>query len=116
MTVRDGEDPALPEVSPDEAWYDDEIAPALAALATRCHARGMSFVAVVEYQPGDRGATYYLTEDAGIEMHMLHLCGQTVPNVDAYVISLKRWAKLNNIATHSSVVLSGIGGEVRNGQ
>lgn len=41
MTVRDGEDPALPEVSPDEAWYDAEIAPALAALATRCHARGM---------------------------------------------------------------------------
>ena len=110
MTVREGEDPALPEVSPDEAWYDAEIAPALAALATRCNERGMSFVAVVEYQPGDLGATYYLTKDAGTEMHMLNLCGQTVPNVDAYVISLKRWAKQNNVSTDSSFVLRGFGG------
>ena len=105
MTVASNEDPALPEVGEDEAWYDAEIAPALAALAKRCHERGMSFIAAVEYQPGDRGATYYLTEDAGTAMRMLHLCAQTVPNVDSYIINLKRWAKLNNVDTSSSWVL-----------
>lgn len=106
MTVVSNEDPALPEVGEDEAWYDAEIAPALAALAKRCHERGMSFIAAVEYQPGDRGATYYLMEDAGTAMHMLQLCAQTVPNVDSYIINLKRWAKLNNVDTSSSWVLS----------
>jgi len=106
MTVMDNEDPALPETTEDEAWYDTEIAPALATLAKRCHERGMSFIAAVEYQPGDRGATYYLTEDAGTAMRMLHLCAQTVPNVDSYVINLKRWAKLNNVDTSSSWVLT----------
>ena len=73
MTVMDNEDPALPEVSEDEAWYDAEIAPALAALAKLCHERGMSFIAAVEYQPGDRGGTYYLTEDAGLQMLALSI-------------------------------------------
>ena len=44
MTVMDNEDPALPETTEGEAWYDAEIAPALAALAKRCHERGMAFV------------------------------------------------------------------------
>lgn len=96
MTVMDNEDPALPETTEGEAWYDAEIAPALANLATRCHERGMSFIAAVEYQPGDRGATYYLTKDAGTAMSMLHICAQTVPNVDSYIINLKRWAKLKS--------------------
>lgn len=52
MTVMNGEDPALPGFPPEEAWYDTEIAPALNALATRCHERGMAFVAVVESRPG----------------------------------------------------------------
>ena len=71
MTVIDNEDPALPETTEGEAWYDAEIAPALAALARRCHERGMSFIAAVEYQPGDRGGTYCLTKDAGTAMRML---------------------------------------------
>ena len=106
MATMDNEDPALPEATEGEAWYDAEIAPALAALAERCRERGMAFIAAVEYRPGDRGGTYYLTEDAGTAMRMLYLCAQTVPNVDRYVINLKRWAKLNNVDTSSSWVLT----------
>jgi hypothetical protein len=105
MTVISNEDPALPEVSDDEAWYDTEIAPALAALAQRCNERKMSFVAVVEYQPGDRAGTYMLTEDAGLSMHMVSLCSRTAPNVDAYVINLARYCKKHGIDTGSSIVL-----------
>lgn len=105
MTVLNNEDPALPEVPPEEAWYDAEIAPALAALATRCHEKGMAFVAVVEYMPGNRGSTYYMTENAGLEMHMLHYCACTVPNVDAYIVNIKRHAAKHGIDTSSSFVL-----------
>jgi hypothetical protein len=109
MAVMDNEDPALPEVSDDEAWYDAEIAPALAALAKRCHERGMSFIAAVEYQPGDRGGTYYLTENAGTAMRMLHLCAQTAPNVDGYIMSLHKWAKAAGVDTGGSFVMRRLG-------
>lgn len=109
MTVMTNEDPALPEVSEDEAWYDAEIAPALAELAKRCHERGMSFIAVVEYQPGDWGGTFYLTEDAGLHMHMLHLAAQTVPNVDRYILALRRHCKERGQDMSGSFVLRGIG-------
>jgi len=105
MTTMNNDDPALPEVGADEAWYDAEIAPALNSLAKRCHERGMSFVAAVEYQPGDRGGTYYLTEDAGISMQMIRMCAMTAPNVDSYIINLTRYAKANDVDVSSSMIL-----------
>lgn len=96
MTTMDNEDPALPEVSEDEAWYDTEIAPTLADLAKRCHERGMAFLSVVEYQPGD----IYMTEHAGLAMHMVSLCAATVPNVDCKAVGQDM---------SGSFVLSGIG-------
>ena len=92
-----------------EAWYDAEIAPTLAALATRCNERGMSFVASVEYRAGERGDTYYLTKDAGLEMRMLHLCAQTAPNVDGYIMSLRKWADANGVDTGGSFVMRRLG-------
>ena len=89
-----------------EDWYDAEIAPALRDLAKKCHERGMSFVAAVEYEPGERGGTYYLMEDAGLEMEMLRICALTAPNVDAYVINLKRHAHRLGIDTSASWVLT----------
>ncbi len=109
MTVMSNEDPALPETTDDEAWYDAEIAPALAALAKRCHERGMAFVAVVEYQPGDRAGTYYMTEYAGLAMHMQHFCAMTAPNVDAYLMNLKRHCEAVGQDMSGSFVLRGIG-------
>lgn len=109
MTVMDNDDPALPEVSEDEAWYDTEIAPVLAALAKRCHERGMSFVAAVEYQPGGRAGTYYLTESAGLAMEMLNLCAQTAPNVDSYIMHLRKLCKERGQDISGSFVLRGLG-------
>lgn len=88
-----------------EAWYDAEIAPALAALATRCHERGMAFLATVEYQPGELGDTRYMTKDAGLAMQMLALCQATAPNVDRYVIALRRYCRDRGIDTSTSAVL-----------
>jgi hypothetical protein len=109
MTVMDNEDPALPEVSEDEAWYDAEIAPALADLAKRCHERGMAFLAVVEYQPGDRARTVFMTEDAGLAMQMVNLAAATVPNVDCYVMNLRKLCKERGQDMSGSFVLRGFG-------
>lgn len=109
MTVMSNEDPALPEIADDEAWYDAEIAPALAALAQRCNERGMAFVAVVEYQPGDHAGTYMVGEDAGLAMHMVSLCSRTAPNVDSYVMNLKRYCKAQGIDTGGSFAMRALG-------
>lgn len=98
-----------PDVSEDEAWYDAEIAPALGDLAKRCHERGMAFVAVVEYQPGDRGRTVYMTEHAGLQMQMVNLCAATVPNVDCYVMNVLKYCKQRGIDTSGSIVLKQFG-------
>ena len=111
MTVMDNEDPALPEVSEDEAWYDTEIAPALDALAKRCHERGMAFVAVVEYQPGGRAGTYCMTDEADMGMHMVRIASRTAPNVDHYIMALFNHCKDHGQDISGSFVLSGIGAQ-----
>jgi len=89
-----------------EQWYDAEIAPALLALAERCKEREMSLVAVVEYAPGERGATYQLTESAGLPMVMLQLCGMAGENVDGYMIGLTRYCKKHGIDTGASMFMT----------
>lgn len=109
MTVMDNEDPAAPETTEDEAWYDAEIAPALAELAKRCHERGMAFVAAVEYQPGDHATTYMMGDGACLQMQMVRLCSQTAPNVDSYIMNLARHCKAKGIDTSASFVMRRFG-------
>lgn len=109
MTVMTNEDPAAPEATEGEAWYDAEIAPKLAEMAKLCNARGMSFIAQVEYQPGDRAGTYYLTEEAGLEVQMLYMAAQTGRNVDGYIISLARHCKAKGIDIGASFVMKRLG-------
>lgn len=90
-----------------EQFYDEFIAPALMLLAKQCEERGMSLVACVEYAPNERGGTYQLTADAGLEMRMLHHCAMTAPNIDAYVIGIARCANERGIDTSHSMILRG---------
>lgn len=92
-------------MSENEEWYDREIAPKLRELAEACHARGMSFLACVEYEPGSRAGTYWLTEDAGLEMTMVKHCATTAPNIDGYVIGLARHCEEKGIDTGASMVM-----------
>lgn len=88
-----------------EQFYDEEIAPKLLALASQCRERGMSLIAVVEYGPHDRGATYSVLREGGVEMNMIEMCSRSVPNIDAYIINVMRYATQYNIDTSSSIVL-----------
>ena len=111
MTVMTNEDPALPVISENEAWYDAEIAPALAALAMRCGERGMGFIAEVEFEQNRRAGTHVLMDDSGMALRMIHLATCTAPNVDAFVIALHRLARIRGDDISRSLVLSAIKGD-----
>lgn len=88
-----------------EEWYDTEIAPKLAELANLCGDRGMSFLSVVEYEPGSRSTTQRATGNTGLEMTMIAHCAKTAPNIDGYVIGLARYCRENGIDTSASFVM-----------
>lgn len=86
-----------------EEWYDREIAPKLLELAEACRARDMSFLSVVEYEPGCRSRTFQLRESAGLEMVMIQHCAQTAPNIDGFMIGLIRYCREQGIDTSGSM-------------
>jgi hypothetical protein len=96
-------------MSKGEDWYDKEVAPKLKELADACRARGMSFIACVEWEPGSRGITYSLTDDAGLEMIMVKHCATTAPNIDGYVIGLIGYCHQKGIDTSASFVMQQLG-------
>lgn len=89
--------------SSNEAFYDAEIAPKLAELANACKARGMSFVASVEYEHDETGETYSVGPDCGIKMLMARLGIACRGNVDAFMLQVERHAREHG---HSSMYLT----------
>jgi hypothetical protein len=94
-----------------ERFYDEEVAPALAAIAEKCLANGMSIVATVEYGPEDRGSTIALTPRPGLAMVMLGHCAKMGENIDGYIMGLQRYCRHNGIDTSASIVMRKMGGE-----
>ena len=89
-----------------EQWYDEEIAPVLLEASRKCEARGISFLAVVEYELGHRERTESIAKDAGLEMRMLDFCARAGTNVDAFIIALIRYCRKHGIPIDSSIVLN----------
>jgi len=89
-----------------EEFYDSEIAPKLLELANQCGDRGMSFVSVVEYAPGERSTTKRLMTDAGLAMVMLAHCAKMGENVDGYIMGLMRYCREKSIDISASIILS----------
>jgi hypothetical protein len=99
-------------MSAQERFYDEHIAPALAALAQRCMDNGLSLVATVQFGPSndDRGTTLVMQPDANLAMVMARYCVMTAPNVDAYMIGLTRYCKENGIDTSASMYMNHLSG------
>ena len=93
------------KVSETEKFYDDEIAPELKKLMEKANAKGLSFIAVVEYSPGERGRTTGIAPDAGIEMLMLNACARAGNNIDGFVLGMAKYCAENGIDTSQSIVL-----------
>lgn len=88
-----------------ETFYDTQIAPELARLARLCADQGMSFLAAVEYAPGDIGETRLLvTPSWSLELAALAIMAQG--NLDRLVINAaRRIAQRSELDAKSSLVL-----------
>ena len=85
-----------------ESIYDSEIAPQLMAIAKRCEELGISFLAAVEYAPGEMGMTEVHTPDRGIQQALVHWAARCKGNVDALFMAIDRHATKHG---HSSIYL-----------
>lgn len=90
-----------------EQFYDEEIAPALLALCKLCQDRGMSFLAVVEIEPGERGRTVSLT-NASLDMRFISMAAAAGANLDSLAIAMARICREESIG-HNSIVLNRFG-------
>jgi hypothetical protein len=89
-----------------ESVYDEKIVPLLAEVGKLCQEYGLPFVGVVEYEPGKRGETRFLTPEAGLAMVMLSHMAKTGENIDGFMIGLARYCAKNKIDTSASLYLS----------
>lgn len=67
----------------------------------------MSFVAVVEYEKGERGRTASLTEP-GLDMRFIGMAAAAGCNLDSLAIAMARICREEGIG-HNSIVLSRFG-------
>lgn len=85
-----------------EEFYDTEVAPVLLELAKACEARGVPFLALVEYAPNKPARTEFLPTTAGIEQRLATWAARADGNIDALMLTVQRYAEAHG---HSSVVL-----------
>ncbi|MCJ8142938.1 hypothetical protein MKI84_08415 [Ancylobacter sp. A5.8] len=104
MTI--GHDPSHYDAMAREAFYDNEIAPVLAALGQKCEAHGLSFLAVAEWKAGETGHTGTVAASAGYGVRLVHAEMQARGNVDVLIFAIMRAARESG---HSSVCLSMLG-------
>lgn len=91
-----------------EKFYDEEIAPALADLAKKCRDRGVSFLAVAEWEPGEIGRTITTSDDTGPAIIEMNNMVQVNGNFERYCFSYMRKI-IQNKTPHSSICLAKLG-------
>lgn len=96
-----------------EDFYDSEIAPALLDLGKKCESSGLSFLAVVEWDPGETGQTATLTVDASFSMRLSDTATRAKGNVDALIIAMMKHAREHG---HSSIFLKQLGVPLQPGE
>ncbi len=95
-----------------EEFYDAEIAPGLLDAAAKCQAKGIPFLALVEYETGKLSRTEFLPTTAGIGQRIATWAARANGNVDSLMIAVQRHAKEHG---HSSAVLNILGVPPSNG-
>lgn len=96
--------------SENEIYYDDVIAPALLEMTKDMMARGMSFVALVEYDKGHCASTLTPVDaaTASAEVLLTAMAARSRGNVDSLVIGLAKHCRESN-RSHSSIFLDRAG-------
>lgn len=89
-----------------EAFYDREIAPKLAAIAKECEARGMSFLARVEWAAGKSGSTSVRHPHTDRDMLFVMFADRANGNGDTLIMALMKYAREHG---HESVCMTRLG-------
>lgn len=89
-----------------ERYYDKHIAPELLRLSKLCQDNGLSFLALVEWSPGDYGRTLSLQANSGLGIRLADTAAKANGNVDSLFIAISRYARDHG---HSSIYLSQLG-------
>lgn len=97
-------------MSTKETFYDEHIAPVLLRLCKLAEANGISFVAMVEWQPGETGRTHCLQAEAGFSVRLADAAVCSLGNVDSLLIAVERWARAHG---HNSMYLAQLGVPLR---
>lgn len=85
-----------------EAFYDKEVAPVLMELAKKCEGAGLSFLAMVEWEPGETGRTMSVREGAGIGIRTALWAMQAQGNADSLIMAMMQHGKEHG---HNSMCL-----------
>lgn len=96
----------MAKLSERERFYDSEIAPALKDLCARCRERGLSFLAVVEWEPGESGSTAQLQKSHGLGIELANIAAAANGNADSLITYMMQHARERG---HSSVCLRVLG-------
>jgi hypothetical protein len=80
----------MPTTEEQEAFYDAEIAPALAALSKKCTDAGMSLVAQVEWAPTEAGSTFGIVPGSSFAIRLVKLACEVRGNIDSMFIALRK--------------------------
>lgn len=89
-----------------EAFYDAEIAPAIRELAKRCAKNGLSFLAIIEWAPGEFGRTLSLVAPSGLGIRWADAAACANGNADGLIMALMKDAHEHG---HSSACLHLLG-------
>lgn len=90
-----------------EAFYDREVAPTLLELARKCEDAGLSFLAMVEWAPGQAGKTMSVQAESGLGLKMTRWAMESRDDADALIMQMMRYGKEHG---HESVCLTLLGG------
>lgn len=85
-----------------EADYDNEIATALRDLMDRCKALGMSFLAVVEWAPGEVGLSLHEQEERSAKFRLASIGARSFGNADQLIMMMLKDGKEHG---HNSIYL-----------
>lgn len=89
-----------------EAFYDAEIAPILRDLSGKCRENGLSFLAVVEWAPGEQGRTLSLAPPSGHGIRWADAAARANGNADGLIMGLMQEGREHG---HNSICLHQLG-------
>ena len=93
------------QVRDNEQYYDEVIAPLLQEIIDKCSENEMPFLAATQYNNEEWADAKNIYEEMPLTMHIIKICMQTVPNIDAFIIGVIKHCRKNNIPMDQSIML-----------